>query len=144
MDHFLSYLFMLFLFSTLSSTFYNSLSTAGNWSAHAHFTTLLVLLHVPSAMMTLPCVFRDMNSEHPSCSDAKASFINTSLALAGVAQWIGHQPVNQRIAGSIPSQGTCLGCRPQVPGPRSQGMWEATTHWCFSSSLPLSLKINIS
>ena len=22
------------------------------------------------------------------------------------------------------------------------GMWEATTHWCFSPSLPLSLKIN--
>ena len=62
------------------------------------------------------------------------------LALAGVAQWIGcwyegdrqenilvriafsHlagvapetecRSVNQRIAGSIPSQGTCLGCRP--------------------------------
>ena len=34
-----------------------------------------------------------------------------SLALAGVAQWIEHWPVNQRIAGLIPSQGTCLGCR---------------------------------
>ena len=30
-------------------------------------------------------------------------------ALAGVAQWIEHWPVNQRVAGSIPSQGTCLG-----------------------------------
>ena len=36
-------------------------------------------------------------------------------ALAGVAQWIECQPVNQRVAGSIPSQDTCLGCR---PGPR--------------------------
>ena len=33
-------------------------------------------------------------------------------ALAGVAQWIDSQPVNHRVAGSIPSQGTCLGCRP--------------------------------
>ena len=32
------------------------------------------------------------------------------LLLAGVAQWIKCWPVNQRVAGSIPSQGTCLGC----------------------------------
>ena len=31
-------------------------------------------------------------------------------ALADVAQWIEHQPVNQKVAGSIPGQGTCLGC----------------------------------
>ena len=34
------------------------------------------------------------------------------LALAAVTQWIQCQPVNQTVAGSIPSQGTCLGCRP--------------------------------
>ena len=33
-------------------------------------------------------------------------------ALAGVAQWIEHQPANPRVTGSIPSQGTCLGCKP--------------------------------
>ena len=33
-------------------------------------------------------------------------------ALAGVAQWIECQPANQRVMGSIPSQGTCLGCGP--------------------------------
>ena len=33
-------------------------------------------------------------------------------ALAGVAQWIEHWPENQRVRGSIPSHGTCLGCRP--------------------------------
>ena len=33
-------------------------------------------------------------------------------ALADVAQWIEHWPVNQRVTGLIPSQGTCLGCRP--------------------------------
>ena len=34
------------------------------------------------------------------------------LTLAGVAQWIEHGPVNQRVTGSILSQGTCLGCGP--------------------------------
>ena len=32
--------------------------------------------------------------------------------LAGVAQWIECWPANQKVAGWIPSQGTCLGCRP--------------------------------
>ena len=31
------------------------------------------------------------------------------LALAGVAQWTESWPVNQRVTGSIPSQGTRLG-----------------------------------
>ena len=31
------------------------------------------------------------------------------VALAGEAQWIECWPVNQRVAGSIPSQGMCLG-----------------------------------
>ena len=30
--------------------------------------------------------------------------------MTGMDQWIEHLPVNQKIAGSIPSQGTCLGC----------------------------------
>ena len=34
------------------------------------------------------------------------------VALAVVPQWIEHRPAEQRIAGSIPSQGTCLGCGP--------------------------------
>ena len=29
--------------------------------------------------------------------------------LTGVAQWIRHGLANQKVAGSIPSQGTCLG-----------------------------------
>ena len=32
-------------------------------------------------------------------------------SLAGVAQWIECLPADQRVTGSIPSQGTCLGCR---------------------------------
>ena len=34
------------------------------------------------------------------------------LVLAGVVQWIERRPAKQRVTGSIPSQGTCLGCRP--------------------------------
>ena len=34
------------------------------------------------------------------------------IALAGVAQWIEHWPANQKVASSIPGQGTCLGCWP--------------------------------
>ena len=41
-------------------------------------------------------------------------FENINAALAGVAQWIERRPVNQRIAGSIPSQGTCLACGPST------------------------------
>ena len=33
-------------------------------------------------------------------------------ALAAVAQCVEHVPANPRVAGSIPSQGTCLGCKP--------------------------------
>ena len=40
---------------------------------------------------------------------------DTSPALAGVAPWIERQPSNLRVTGWIPSQGTCLGCR---PGPK--------------------------
>ena len=35
---------------------------------------------------------------------------NKKWPLAGVAQWIEH--VNQKVSSSIPSQGTCLACRP--------------------------------
>ena len=58
---------------------------------------------------------------------------NNSVALAGVAQWIEHGTANQRVAGSIPSQGTCLGCR---PGPQ-QGVCKRQPH--IDVSLPLFL-----
>ena len=57
---------------------------------------------------------------------------------------VGHCPSKQNLAGSIPGQGTCLGCR---LGPQSERVWEATDK-CFSltsiflslsPSLPLSL-----
>ena len=38
----------------------------------------------------------------------------TEAALAGVAQWTEHWPANPKVAGSgsVPGQGTCLGCGP--------------------------------
>ena len=33
-------------------------------------------------------------------------------AMAGVAYWIEHRPMKREVANSIPSQDTCLGCRP--------------------------------
>ena len=41
-------------------------------------------------------------------------FKKITFALAGVVQWIGHRPVNQRVADSIPSQGTGLQTRSPV------------------------------
>ena len=35
-----------------------------------------------------------------------------NLALIGVTPWTECRPANQRVTGWIPSQGTCLGCRP--------------------------------
>ena len=50
-----------------------------------------------------------------------------------MAEWIEHQPRNQRAAGLIPSQGTFLGCR---PGPQ-WGAHERQPH--IDVSLPLFL-----
>ena len=54
-------------------------------------------------------------------------------ALAGVAQWTECGPAKQRVAGSIPSQGTCVGCE---PGPQ-EGACERQLH--IDVSLPLFL-----
>ena len=35
-----------------------------------------------------------------------------ATALAGVAQWTESRPVNQKVTGLIPSQGTCLSYGP--------------------------------
>ena len=40
------------------------------------------------------------------------SLKNLGIALAGVAQWNEHKPLNLKVPGLIPSQGTCLGCGP--------------------------------
>ena len=66
------------------------------------------------------------NSVHPV-------IIIEMLSLAGVTQWIECQPLKQRVAGLIPSQGTCLSCR---PGPQ-QGVCERQPH--IDASFPLFL-----
>ena len=56
----------------------------------------------------------------------------TLSVLAGVAQWIERQLLNGKVVGSIPGQGTGLGC-----GPGSQlGVCERQP---FDASLPLFL-----
>ena len=40
------------------------------------------------------------------------SIILLKMALAGVAQWIERWPVNQKVAGLTPGQGTCPDCGP--------------------------------
>ena len=59
--------------------------------------------------------------------------VKLNRALAGVAQWIECEPVNQRVTGSIPSQDTCLGCR---PGPHLVSLP------LFSLPSPLSKQMN--
>ena len=67
-----------------------------------------------------------------------------TFALAGVAQ-IECWPANQRVAGSIPSQGTRVGCRPgpQLGVCRRQPIDVSLTHQCFSPSLSLSLPLSV-
>ena len=63
-------------------------------------------------------------------------WLKQNTALAGVAQCIHQWTSNQRVAGSIPSHGTCLGHR---PGPLVGHLQEATDQ-CFSHiSVSLSL-----
>ena len=52
-------------------------------------------------------------------------------ALAGVALWTESWTANQRVASSIPGQGTSLGCR---PGPQ-EGVCKRQSH--IDVSLPL-------
>ena len=74
---------------------------------------------------------------YSTCTQHASNFFQFKMriSLAGVAQWIGCRPANQRVTGLIPSQGTYLGCKPDSP---VGGMQEATTHWCFSFPSPLS------
>ena len=60
---------------------------------------------------------------------------NRHVALAHVAQWIERWPANQRVAGSIPNQGICLGCR---PGPQ-YGVHMRGNHTLMFPSLSFSL-----
>ena len=59
-------------------------------------------------------------------------------------RWLEQHPVDGKVAGSIPVQGTYLGC---VFDPLSRHRWKAA-NWCFSLttmflSLPLSLSLSL-
>ena len=52
---------------------------------------------------------RDQNDFYDHCTLKELTYLNfRNTALAGVAPWIECWSVNQKAAGSIPSQGTCL------------------------------------
>ena len=57
------------------------------------------------------------------------------LALAGVAQWIESWSVNQKVTGSILSQGTCPGPGPQLEVSERQPMDVSLARYCFSPFL---------
>ena len=44
--------------------------------------------------------------------NGKKEEIKNFIVLDGVVQWIECGPAKQKVSGSIPSQGTCLGFRP--------------------------------
>ena len=56
----------------------------------------------------------------------------------GSVDWV--PACNQRVAGLIPSQGSCLGCGPghQLGAYEKQPINVCLAHWCFSLSLSLS------
>ena len=67
---------------------------------------------------------------------ADKTFLSLKKEMSALAQWLSwleHCPIHQKVAGSIPSQGTFLGCRSD---PWSGHIGEATDQ-CFSLFLPL-------
>ena len=60
--------------------------------------------------------------------------------MADVAQWIEHWSANQKVTGSIPSQGTCLGCGPgpQWGACKRQPQTDVSLPF-FLSTLPLKI-----
>ena len=63
------------------------------------------------------------------------------MALAGVAQWIEYQPVNQRVAGSIPSH-THAWVAGQIPGGGHLNGNHTLVFLSLSVSLPSPLSKN--
>ena len=60
--------------------------------------------------------------------------------LIGLAQLVGHCPANQKVTGSIPSQGTCLDWG---FSPMSGQMQEATSHCFYFTSMLLLLSSSL-
>ena len=71
----------------------------------------------------------------------KRNGLKTIASLAGVAQWIEHQPANQRVASLIPSQGTCLGCGLCALTPSGRLLKAEGNRWMFLSHIDVSLPL---
>ena len=97
------------------------------YCCHACFSFLLCLwfywrhLYYTRIYRGFKATFLNLNPSSASSSDFNFFMILfytfgggalKNIPLADVAQWIECWPANQRVAGSIPSQGTCLGCGP--------------------------------
>ena len=88
-----------------------------------HFPVLICWLDLELAdgqILNLTLLHDSRISFVPHCAMLRRWSFKKLLkcALAGVAEWIERQPLNQRVTSLIPSQSTCLGCR---PGPPSGG-----------------------
>ena len=68
---------------------------------------------------------------------------NVKIALTGVTSWVEHRPANQKVAGLIHSQGTCLGGRPcpQLGVCKRQPIDVSLIIRCLSPSLSPSLPL---
>ena len=69
-----------------------------------------------------------------------------SWTVTGVAQLVGRHPAKQKVAGSVPSQGTGLDCGfgPQVGAYEKQLIHVSLSHRCLSPSLSSSLPLSFS
>ena len=123
---------------------HNFISIALQFPIQCHYFNPAVMLNVDWYHVFLPrCPCTETASHCPSGGwsrqwsegekKEKVWHENPGWALAGVAQWTECWPVNWRVAGLIPSQGTCLGCGPQLGACRRQPMFLSHT----DVSLPL-------
>ena len=70
--------------------------------------------------------------------------------MTSVAQWVGHRPTKQGVAGSIPGEGTCLGCRFSpwlgrfLAHTKRQPIDVSLSSQCFSPSLSPFLPLPLS
>ena len=97
-----------------------------------HFSKTLFTLKSNVPEVEFHRKYQNDSEKQPNLWGVPYLKINKS-ALAGVALWIECRPVNWKVAGSIPSQGTRLGCG---PGPQ----WGAHEKQPYTDvSLPLSL-----
>ena len=110
--------------SGLFLSWFSSLASE-TWTANNNISLLLLLLKNNfKSMRTFP--------KNRFYMTQKPVFVD----LAGVAQLVGHHPADQEVMGSVPSQGTSLGCR---FGPHPINI--SLSHPCFSSPLSPSLPL---